>query len=55
MYVMDGNEFWEMHWVLLRDMIVGLKNQYPQTTFDEIHDAILCVFAKYRTDSEGRE
>lgn len=49
---MTGEEFYEKHEELLRDMLVGLKNQYPQTSFSDIHDAILCVFAKYQTDEE---
>lgn len=49
---MTGQEFWDANWPILREMLVGLKNQYPQATFAEIHDAILCVFAKYKTDEE---
>jgi len=45
---MGGVEFWELYYELLRSMIVGLKNQYPEVTFDEIRECLMGIGANHR-------
>ena len=52
---MSDEDFWLSNCDLLKEMVLGLKRQFPQLEFQHIQDAFVDILLRLRKEDEDKK